>query len=559
MKTLELTQGSPEWLAVRAKHFNASEAPAMLGLSRYMSRSELLKQKATGIVPEVDAATQRRFDDGHEAEAAARPIAESIIGEDLFPVTGTLEVEGLPLLASFDGLTMGEDVSWENKQWNEEFAAYLRETGDAPDTHWPQLEQQQMISGAKRTLFTVSDGTEARTVSIWYESKPERRAQVIAGWKQFAQDLANYQHVEVLPEPVARPIDALPALIVEISGEVRSTNLAVYRTNALDFIASIKTDLQTDQDFADAEKTIKFCESAEQELEVVKKAAQAQSSSIDELFRTIDVLKEEMRQKRLTLDRLVKARKETIRTEILQAGQRRMAAHLAALNERLGDNYITSTTADFAGVMKGKKTVSSLKDAVATELARAQIEASAVADKIAINLKAFAELAAGHEALFPDLKSLVGQTKEAFSAMVENRVAKHKAAENERLEAERARIRQEEEARAQAATQAAATATPATVTQSQAAPTLSEVVHASAPAAIAQAIAPIDNGATIKLGEINERLGFTVSADFLASLGFTATTERSAKLYRECDFPNICSALQRHICTVAAGTMKKAA
>ena len=69
-------QGSPEWHALRAEHFNASEAPAMMGESKYMSRAQLIRQKATGVVPEVDAATQRRFDAGHDTEAKARAILE---------------------------------------------------------------------------------------------------------------------------------------------------------------------------------------------------------------------------------------------------------------------------------------------------------------------------------------------------------------------------------------------------------------------------------------------------------------------------------------------------
>ena len=52
MKIIQLTQGSPEWHAHRAEHFNASDAAAMLGISPYMSRDELLKRMATGITPE---------------------------------------------------------------------------------------------------------------------------------------------------------------------------------------------------------------------------------------------------------------------------------------------------------------------------------------------------------------------------------------------------------------------------------------------------------------------------------------------------------------------------
>ena len=53
----------------------------------------------------------------------------------------------------------------------------------------------------------------------------------------------------------------------------------------------------------------------------------------------------------------------------------------------------------------------------------------------------------------------------------------------------------------------------------------------------------------MKLGQINERLApITVTADGLAELGFVhVATDKSAKLYRECDFPAICEALIQHI------------
>ena len=82
MKTLTLQQGSPEWAAHRARSLNASELSAAMGLSSYITRSALVKQKATGIAPEIDAATQHRFNKGHEFEAIARPWAEEIIGKN---------------------------------------------------------------------------------------------------------------------------------------------------------------------------------------------------------------------------------------------------------------------------------------------------------------------------------------------------------------------------------------------------------------------------------------------------------------------------------------------
>ncbi len=58
---------------------------------------------------------------------------------------------------------------------------------------------------------------------------------------------------------------------------------------------------------------------------------------------------------------------------------------------------------------------------------------------------------------------------------------------------------------------------------------------------------------TLRLGQIGTRLGFTVTADFLLSLGFApAATDKAAKLYHEADFKSICAAINRHISAVSA-------
>jgi hypothetical protein len=58
----------------------------------------------------------------------------------------------------------------------------------------------------------------------------------------------------------------------------------------------------------------------------------------------------------------------------------------------------------------------------------------------------------------------------------------------------------------------------------------------------------VDDGKTMKLGEICERLGFNLTAQFVASLGFEPVAHvKNAKLYRANDFPAICAALVQHI------------
>ena len=130
MKTIDLIQGSPEWLAHRAQHFNASDAPAMMGCSPYKTRAELLRELKTGIAAEVGAAAQHRFDDGHRFEALARLQAEGIIGDDLYPCVG---VDG-KYSASFDGLTLCGETAFEHKAMNVSLRAAIRQQISASPT-----------------------------------------------------------------------------------------------------------------------------------------------------------------------------------------------------------------------------------------------------------------------------------------------------------------------------------------------------------------------------------------------------------------------------------------
>jgi len=530
MNIIECKQGSPEWLEIRSRYFTASEAPAMIGNSKYKSRAQLLREKFTGLTEEVTGAKQRLFDAGHAAEDAARPLVEAIIGEDLFPATATAEIEGLPLLASFDGLPMDESIVWENKLANPELEAMIA-SGDLSDTYWPQVEQQLLVSGANKAIFTICDG-ERIIASLDYESMPERRRQIIDGWHQFAQDLANYVPPVEQPQPVAAPIADLPALTVELVGQVTSSNLAQWQGVVAERIKAINTDLKTDQDFADAEETVKFLDKGEKTLELVKAQALSQTATIDELFRAIDNIKAEMRTKRLELSRTVEAKKQSIRTDIEQEGQKALAAYVADLNKRVG-GYMPIVRADFFGRMKGKRTVATLRDAMESALANGKVDADRIANQIEQNIATAKPMIEEFgETLFYDMKHIVTKEPEAFEAIVKLRVSEH-------------RRRLEEEAEAKATAAVATQAAAQTIQGQPEQPAVAVVPH-SAPATVA-------NGPMImiNLGAINTRLGFTVTAEFLDSLGFKATTEKNARLYPESQFPAICRHISDHVLRLA--------
>jgi len=450
-KTHNLLQGTPEWLDFRKKHYGASEAAAMLGISPYKSRDALIREKATGITPEVDEGTQMLFDEGHRLEAEARPIAEGIIGEDLYQPTMSLEVDGLPLSCSCDGLTLMEDMAWECKTMNAKLEESLPD--EIPEQYLPQLEQTLMITKADKILF-MAYGADGEHLECWYESNPKLRKKITNGWKQFADDVKAYKPVEIVAEAVADRIESLPALNIQITGGVTKTNLADYKRFALDFIQSINTDLKTDDDFATADAMVKFCGKTEKELDAVKQAALSQTADIAELFSTIDGLKAEMRTKRLALDKLVKAKKQAIRESIVLNAKSEFADFIMDKNSLLSEGVsMPNITPDYGSAIKNKRTIESLRNAVNTEVARCKIEASEVADLMIANTKALAKLIEkeGHLGfLFRDLQDIAAESQQAFLGIAKSRIAEHRESEKVRMEAERERIREEEKAKVEA-------------------------------------------------------------------------------------------------------------
>jgi len=468
-----------------------------------------------------------------------------------------------------------------------------------------QMEQQLMVSGASKCLFTASrwadDGTLLEASHCWYHPDPELRTRIVAGWEQFESELAAYAPDETKAAPVVgRTPENLPALLIQVSGAVTASNLGEFKEHALAVLGSINRELKTDQDFATAESTVKWCADVESRLAAAKEHALSQTATIEEVFRAIDDISAEARRVRLELDKLVKARKEEIRGEIVAGGVSAFREHIAALNVRLGRPYMPTVPADFASAIKGKRTVDSLRGAVNDELARAKIAANEIADRIQLNLTTLRELASEHAFLFADTATIVLKAADDLTTLVKARIAEHEAAKAAQLEVERERIRAEEQAKAQREAREAedrrererqeelrqqaleaereAQAGIAAAREEEALPTpllddlsslakdlkndiVSEIDAAQAisaaqrTAAAAPAVAPLHAAAVVpatppslKLGQITERLGFPLSADFLRSLGFEPAAKVGAHgVYHESQFPHMLAALVRHI------------
>jgi putative phage-type endonuclease len=455
MITHNIDQGSESWHQFRAwPNKNASDAPAMMNASPYKTRAQLLREKATGITPEVDAATQRRFDDGHRFEALARALAEEIVGDDLYPIVAS---NNNGYSASFDGITMSEDVAFEHKSLNSELRGIMSEgcSGlDLPTHYQVQMEQQCLVANCDKVLFMASKWDDNDQLieehHCWYFPNLELREKILFAWKQFDKDVAAYEHVEHPEKPQAEATESFLVPFVQVKGELAIvSNLDSFGQQLRSFVDNMSKDPQDDQDFANLESAVKKLKEAEDALEKTESYALAQFADVNTMRRTVVELKELARSHRLTSEKLVKSQKELIKMRILEGGKKRFDEHVIGLQKEIIGVTLQIQQPDFAGAMKNKRTIASLHDAVDTCLANAKIDSDAVAKVVRGNMAYLDSVASGFRFLFNDLQTIAAKQPEDFAALVDNRVAQHKKAEQEKLEAERKRIQEEEQRKAE--------------------------------------------------------------------------------------------------------------
>lgn len=181
---LKLVQGSPEWLAHRLKYRNASETPAVLGVSPWVTPYQLWLERTGRAQVQVNAAMKR----GSELEPVARASYEKLTGHVMEPL---VLVEG-EYSASLDGITLSGDLILEVKCPMKGRASQLWQAAEAkelPENYFWQVQHQLMVAGAALAHVFVFDGTAG--VLLEQTPQPDRWDTIRRDWDAFMRYIAE--------------------------------------------------------------------------------------------------------------------------------------------------------------------------------------------------------------------------------------------------------------------------------------------------------------------------------------------------------------------------------
>ena len=175
---MKLVQGSAEWHEHRRKYRNASETPAVLGLSPFMTPYQLWQIKLGLTEPEVTPAMLH----GTQLEPQARAAYEALTGHVMQPL---VLVDG-DYSASLDGITLGGERVLEIKcPFRGRDSTLWKSVADGrlPEHYQVQVQHQLMVAKAEIADVYVFDGTEGLQLEI--TPQPETWPQIHAAWDTF--------------------------------------------------------------------------------------------------------------------------------------------------------------------------------------------------------------------------------------------------------------------------------------------------------------------------------------------------------------------------------------
>lgn len=217
-------------------------------------------------------------------------------------------------------------------------------------------------------------------------------------------------------------------LSIEAKGEIISSNFPIFAEMVRARLSEINRDLQTDEDFAQADADAKAIASAESALKDAKEKALHDAEQLHELFSQIDGLTGDLAKARLDLSKQVTKRKEEVKTELVETYLAMFDIDASLARKQF--------LAGLQATIKGRKNIDAMRGALADFFTANQAQI----DQCRKLLDSF-EKAHGTE-MTMDRRQLEIETTHGLEAELRRRFEAKKAAdEKKRLEAEAAAAR----------------------------------------------------------------------------------------------------------------------
>lgn len=227
-------------------------------------------------------------------------------------------------------------------------------------------------------------------------------------------------------------------LLISIKGEITASNFDEWQTSLIQYIDSTNTELATDEDFANADGTVKTFKAIEKRLDTVKQSALDQSHDIICLFKAIDSIKSHVRETRLVLNRQLTKRKKEIRLELIDSAIKRVKKFI---NSQEGvfpllNHKDILQELDFELAIKSKSSLTIAQFAL-DRLVQAKIkEVGQRLDLVALNERKLSNVCNDYHFLFHDKKALLLKATDDLDILISNRVLDYKEKERQKVENE---------------------------------------------------------------------------------------------------------------------------
>lgn len=242
-------------------------------------------------------------------------------------------------------------------------------------------------------------------------------------------------------------------LILSAESKVLACNIQDFKAQAEEFLSTITSTFETDEDFGKAKEEVKLLKEVEDRTrEAIKNARQG---DIQELIEQAEEIAEQFRQKRLFLDKTVKTREAEIKSEIVSTALDEVIRSMSSYENDVSIVLSTKYSRNIIKIRleeatKRRSTIATLEKAVNAEKSLIITEISSEGARIAERREM---IPIHYEHLFKDWQQLIGGEQD-LAPIISERIAEEEKREAELRAKAEAEAKAREESQAQAKEQA---------------------------------------------------------------------------------------------------------